>query len=162
MLAIAGLLEELPFHAIYFNTAFSVAWLAYVYAIFIACALAKRGKYRYFAAVGLSVLSLFAAAKVNALQYEQGGLNVVALDVGQGESVLLISEGHAALVDCGSKNSYIDAGAIAADYLRSAGATLDSVVLTHYHEDHANGPCRALCARGCRYHLPCRYRRGRG
>ena len=97
VLAIAGLLEELPFHAIYFNTAFSVAWLAYVYAIFIACALAKRGKYRYFAAVGLSVLSLFAAAKVNALHYEQGGLNVVALDVGQGESVLLISEGHAAL-----------------------------------------------------------------
>lgn len=146
VLSIAGLLEELPFHAIYFNTAFSVAWLAYVYAIFIACALAKRGKYRYFAAVGLSVLSLFAAAKVNALHYEQGGLNVVALDVGQGESVLLISEGHAALVDCGSKNSYIDAGAIAADYLRSAGATLDSVVLTHYHEDHANG-LAALFAR---------------
>ena len=54
--------------------------------------------------------------------------------------------GHAALVDCGSKNSYIDAGAIAADYLRSAGATLDSVVLTHYHEDHANG-LAALFAR---------------
>lgn len=96
--------------------------------------------------MGLSVLSLFAAAKVNALHYEQGGLNVVALDVGQGESVLLISEGHAALVDCGSKNSYIDAGAIAADYLRSAGVTLDSVVLTHYHEDHANG-LAALFAR---------------
>ena len=146
VLSIAGLLEELPFHAVYFNTAFSVAWLVYVYAIFIACALAKRGKYRYFAALGLSAASLFAAAKVNALHYERGGLNVVALDVGQGESVLLISEGHAALVDCGSKNSYIDAGAIAADYLRSAGATLDSVVLTHYHEDHANG-LAALFAR---------------
>lgn len=146
VLSIAGLLEALPFHAVYFNTAFSVAWLVYVYAIFIACALAKRGKYRYFAALGLAALSLFAAAKVNALHYERGGLNVVALDVGQGESVLLISEGHAALVDCGSKNSYIDAGAIAADYLRSAGATLDSVVLTHYHEDHANG-LAALLAR---------------
>ena len=146
VLWIAGLLEELPFHAIYFNTAFSVAWLAYVYAIFAACALAKKGKYRWWAALGLTFVSLFAAAKVNALHYEEGGLNVVALDVGQGESVLLISEGHAALVDCGSKNSYIDAGAIAADYLRSAGATLDSVVLTHYHEDHANG-LAALFAR---------------
>ena len=146
VLSIAGLLEALPFHAVYFNTAFSVAWLIYVYALFIACALAKRGKYRYLAAVGLSALSLFAAARVNALHYERGGLNVVALDVGQGESVLLISEGRAALVDCGSKNSYIDAGAIAADYLRSAGATLDSVVLTHYHEDHANG-LAALFAR---------------
>ena len=146
VLFIAGLLEELPFHAIYFNTAFSIAWLAYVYAIFAVCAFCRRGKYRWWAAAGLSLLSLVAAAKVNALHYEQGGLNVVALDVGQGESVLLISEGHAALVDCGSKNSYIDAGAIAADYLRSAGAALDSVVLTHYHEDHANG-LAALFAR---------------
>ena len=146
VLSIAGLLEALPFHAVYFNTAFSAAWLIYVYALFIACALAKRGKYRYLAALGLSALSLFAAARVNTLHYERGGLNVVALDVGQGESVLLISEGRAALVDCGSKNSYIDAGAIAADYLRSAGATLDSVVLTHYHEDHANG-LAALFAR---------------
>ena len=146
VLFIAGLLEELPFHAIYFNTAFSVAWLAYVYAIFAVCALCRSGRYRWWAALGLTFVSLFAAAKVNALHYEQGGLNVVALNVGQGESVLLISEGHAVLVDCGSKNSYIDAGAIAADYLRSAGATLDSVVLTHYHEDHANG-LAALFAR---------------
>ena len=146
VLFIAGLLEELPFHAIYFNTAFSVAWLAYVYAIFAVCALCRSGRYRWWAALGLTFVSLFAAAKVNALHYEQGGLNVVALNVGQGESVLLISEGHAALVDCGSKNSYIDAGAIAADYLRSAGASLDAVVLTHYHEDHANG-LAALFAR---------------
>lgn len=162
VLAIAGLLEELPFHAIYFNTAFSVAWLAYVYAIFITCALAKRGKYRYFAAVGLSVLSLFAAAKVNALHYEQGGLNVVALDVGQGESVLLISESHAALVDCGSKNSYIDArrdrGGLSA--LRRGDARLRGA--DALSRGPRQRPCRALCARGCRYHLPCRYRRGRG
>lgn len=147
VLGIAGILEELPFHAVYFNTAFSIAWLVYIYALFAACALCKRGKYRYQAALGLAAVSLFAAAKVGALHYVQGGLNVVALDVGQGESVLLLSEGHAVLVDCGSKNSYIDAGDIAADYLRSAGCdTLDAVILTHYHEDHANG-LAALLAR---------------
>ncbi len=147
VLAVAGLLEELPFHAVYFNSIFSVLWLAYVYAVFFACALAKKGKYRWWAALGLSVVSLLAASKAGALYYERGGLNVVALDVGQGESVLLISDGHAALVDCGSKNSYIDAGDIAADYLKSAGcAALDAMVLTHYHEDHANG-LAALLAR---------------
>lgn len=147
VIGIAGLLEELPFHAVYFNTAFSIAWLAYVYALFAACALCRRGKYRYQAALGLTLVSLFAMTKVGALHYAQGELNVVALDVGQGECVLLLSEGHAALVDCGSKNSYIDAGDIAADHLRSAGCdTLDAVVLTHYHEDHANG-LAALLAR---------------
>lgn len=147
VLGVAALLEEMPFHAVYFNTAFFIAWLIYVYALFAACALCRRGKYRYWTALGLAVVSLFAAAKVSALHYVQGELSVVALDVGQGESVLLISQGHAALVDCGSKNSYIDAGEVAADYLRSSGCgTLDSMVLTHYHEDHANG-LAALMAR---------------
>lgn len=140
VLLTAALLKELPFHAVYFNTVFSTAWLVYVYAVFAACALARHGKYRFQLALGLTFASLLAAAKVSALQFEQNGLNVVALDVGQGESVLLISKGHAAVVDCGSGNSYIDAGSIAADYLRSAGCgTLDAVVLTHYHDDHANG-----------------------
>lgn len=147
VLALAALLEELPFHAVYFNTAFSFAWLGYVYAMFLACALCRRGKYRYWAALGLSLVSLYAATRVNAMHYEENGLNVIALDVGQGESVLLISGGHAALVDCGSSNSYIDAGDIAADYLHSAGCgRIDTMVLTHYHADHANG-LAALLAR---------------
>ncbi len=147
VLAAAGALEALPFHAVYFNTAFSAAWLAYVYAVFIVCALAKRGRYRYHAALVLAAASLLVTARVSAQHYEQGGLNVAALDVGQGECVLLLSGEHAALVDCGSKNSYIDAGGIAADYLRSAGyGAVDSLVLTHYHADHANG-LAALLAR---------------
>lgn len=147
VLLLAGLLEELPFHAVYFNTAFSFVWLAYVYALFAACALCRRGKYRYWAALGLSLVSLYAAARVNAMHYEENGLNVIALDVGQGESILLISGGRAALIDCGSSNSYIDAGDIAADYLHSAGCDgLDAMVLTHYHADHANG-LAALLAR---------------
>ena len=69
-----------------------------------------------------------------------GSLHVTALDVGQGESVALLSRRHGVLVDCGSSNSYISAGDVAADYFLSAGIRrLDAVVLTHYHADHANG-----------------------
>lgn len=139
VLAVTGALESLPLHAVYFNTPLAVLWLAYVYALFAVCA-AGRGRYRWWAAGVLSLLSVVIIARANALPLEQGVLHVTALDIGQGASTALVSQGHAVLVDCGSSNSYISAGDTAADYLLSAGVRrLDAVVLTHYHADHANG-----------------------
>ena len=64
---------------------------------------------------------------------------VSVLDVGQGQSVLLRSGNYLALVDCGG-DSYDNPGDIAADYLANLGRdTLDLLVLTHFHTDHANG-----------------------
>ena len=69
-----------------------------------------------------------------------GDMGALALDVGQGESVALWSEHTAALVDCGSSNSFVDAGGVAADRLESMGLhRLQCVVVTHYHADHTNG-----------------------
>ena len=65
---------------------------------------------------------------------------MTALNVGQGASAILSSEGETALVDCGSSNSFMDAGDIAADTLAAYGYNyLDYLILTHYHADHANG-----------------------
>ena len=48
--------------------------------------------------------------------------------------------GRAVLVDCGSSNGYISAGARAADQLESMGIhRLSAVAVTHYHADHTNG-----------------------
>ena len=67
------------------------------------------------------------------------------LDVGQGESVLLTSGGKFALVDCGSRNSWYDAGGIAADHLATMGCgTLDYLILTHYDYDHISGVAELL------------------
>ncbi len=61
------------------------------------------------------------------------------LDVGQGQSVLLADHGETALVDCGG-NSRTGAGDVCANYLGDRGETrLDKLILTHYHDDHANG-----------------------
>ena len=140
VLFVSGLLEGLPLHALYFNTTLSVLWLVYVYALFAVCAIARRGRYRWWIAGALAVAMLLVTARFNALQFERGSLYVTALDVGQGESVALLSRRHGVLVDCGSSNSYISAGDVAADYFLSAGIRrLDAVVLTHYHADHANG-----------------------
>ncbi len=140
VLFVSGLMESLPLHALYFNTALSVLWLAYVYALLAVCAVARRGRYRWQIAGVLAAAMLLVTARLNTLEFEQGSLHVTALDVGQGESVALLSDRHGVLVDCGSSNSYVSAGDVAADYLLSAGIRrLDAVVLTHYHADHANG-----------------------
>ena len=86
------------------------------------------------------MLALVVAVWGNTLRYRAGDLNVMVLDVGQGESVALYSDGQAALVDCGSANSFIDAGAVAADQLASMGLhRLKAVAVTHFHADHTNG-----------------------
>lgn len=154
VLFISGILKDLPLHTLTFNTPLAVLWLVYVYVLLAFCMIARRGKYRYPIALALSAAMLLVTVRANALRFtgEVGRawdaaarLHVVALDVGQGESVVLLSEDDAVLVDCGSSNSYLDAGGIAADYLSSAGVRkLDGVVLTHYHADHANGLAELL------------------
>jgi len=68
---------------------------------------------------------------------QRTGLTVTVLDVGQGQSILLNSKGTTALVDCGGTT---DPGDTAATRIQSLGRnSLDLLVLTHFHEDHAGG-----------------------
>jgi competence protein ComEC len=64
---------------------------------------------------------------------------VTALDVGQGQAILLQSGGKTFLVDCGGDYSE-DSADITADALLSQGiGRLDGIILTHYDEDHSGG-----------------------
>lgn len=140
ILSAARLLCKIPYHAIFFANSYLKYWLIYVYALFGVCYFAKKGRGRYAIASVLSVLMLVLTVYVNMLPFSGGSLHVVALDVGQGQSVVLHSQGETAMVDCGSSNSYISAGSVASAYLQSMGQEhLDYLVLSHYHADHING-----------------------
>lgn len=139
LLTAAKLLSKIPYHAVYFSNSYLKFWLIYVYAIFGACLLSRRGRLRYLTASILAAATLVLTIYLNTAPMHGGSLHIVALDIGQGQSVVLHSKGATALVDCGSK-SYVDAGDVTADYLKSIGAgTLDYIVLSHYHADHCNG-----------------------
>lgn len=56
---------------------------------------------------------------------------IVALDVGQGDAILLQDGGHAVLIDTGKPRSGVVAG-LARHHVRC----LDAVVLTHHDDDH--------------------------
>ncbi len=144
-LTVAGWLMHLPWHAVYFSNRYLTDWLFYVYAMFAVCLLTKKARRTYLVAGILAALSLVLSVHLGAAEYHYGALYVMALDVGQGESVLVGNESGAMLVDCGSSNGYISAGGIAADQISSMGIQkLTAVAVSHYHADHTNGLCELM------------------
>ena len=68
------------------------------------------------------------------------GLSATFLDVGQGDGIVLRSESHTILVDCGSSQQKSVGEKILVPYLRSQGVTyVDLAVMTHGDQDHING-----------------------
>lgn len=66
---------------------------------------------------------------------------VHVIDVGQGDSALLLSGGQAVLIDAGTKES----GAAVVRYLEDLGVTrLYAAVATHPHADHIGGMAQVL------------------
>lgn len=64
------------------------------------------------------------------------GLEIHYLDVGQGDSTLILCDGHAMLIDAGDN----DKGTAVQSYLESQGVTtLDYVIGTHPDADHIGG-----------------------
>jgi competence protein ComEC len=96
--------------------------------------------------VALAASALWICAIPPHPQVRDGVLEVTAIDVGQGDSILLISpHGRTLLVDAGGiprwMHSELDIGEdVVSPYLWSRGiARLDVVALTHAHADHIGG-----------------------
>jgi competence protein ComEC len=84
-------------------------------------------------------------------RFKAGVLELTAIDVGQGDSILLVSpQGHTILVDAGGipfwMHSELDIGEdVVSPYLWSRGFhQLDVVALTHAHADHMGGMAAVL------------------
>jgi competence protein ComEC len=116
-------------------------------ALVLAMVLARK-RWRL-AATGLAVLAATAVwicAVPPRLQMRRGALEVTTIDVGQGDSILLVApDGHTLLVDAGGipqwMRSELDIGEdVVSPYLWSRGVShLDAVAITHAHADHIGG-----------------------
>ncbi len=136
ILFISRTLGRLSFSSLSMNSGYICAWLVLLYLLLAAVFLSRRK--RPIVPVCAGIISLCAALLLSRSSVLSYPLSITMLDVGQGQSVLLCSDGYTALVDCGGTKD--NAGDIAADYLNSLGISkLDLLVLTHCHNDHANG-----------------------
>lgn len=144
--AVSGFLSRLPCANVYVRNRLFLGWLALVYVLFLAAWLRARktGRFRALVPVGLSLALLFAAAGITKLHWSDT-LRLTALDVGQGECIVLTSGEHAAVVDCGGSWVTHDAGKSAVQFLGGeCRRDVDALILTHLHTDHANGAAQLL------------------
>lgn len=77
-----------------------------------------------------------AQTESNPVSDSEGDCQVHYIDVGQGDSVLIRSDGSNILIDAGEN----DQGKTVVDYLKAQGVKkLDMVLMTHPHSDHIGG-----------------------
>lgn len=142
VLFVSKTLASLPLAAVYTKSAYIVIWLCFVY-LLLAIFLIMKKKHP-FTLICCGVIALCVALGASWLEPLMNECRVTVLDVGQGQSILLQSEGHTFLVDCGGSDAE-QASDIASETLLSQGIhELDGVILTHYDADHAGGTADLL------------------
>ena len=142
VLGVARIMADLPLAAVYMDSIFIVGWLVFVYILLGVFLLDRRrspGQLICCGIVGLAIALLASWQRP-----EDAGTVLTVLDVGQGQCILLESEGRIWMVDCGGDSDEKAADA-AAEYLLSRGIDrLDGLILTHMDADHAGGAALLL------------------
>ena len=130
-------LANFPLAAVYTNNVLIVFWLILVYVLLALFCLQKQKH-----PLILAVCAGFSLCLVLLLSWTapyQDDLRMTVLDVGQGQCILLQSEGKNYLVDCGGDSDEAAADAAAALLLSQGIDHLDGLIITHYDTDHAAG-----------------------
>ena len=137
ILGIASLLADIPMAAVYTCSDAIVIWLILCYVLLVLYFLGRGRHTLAYSCVG--VLTLCAALLFSWTQPMTDNVRMTVLDVGQGQSIILQSDGKTFLVDCGG--DFADEAAdTAAETLLSMGIyRIDGLILTHYDADHAGG-----------------------
>ncbi len=132
----------LPFASVTTQTVYIRAWLVLLYVLVLAVLLTRES--RMILPVCAGVTTLCAALLLNSWSFWFGPGTLTLLDVGQGQCAVIRVGELVCVVDCGGSGGE-NAGNVAADYLEDRGVRrVDLLILTHCHDDHANGVARLL------------------
>lgn len=137
VIAAAKLLSKFPLAAVYTQSIYIVLWLIFVYVLLAVFAFRKNRSAKVLGCC--AAIGLCASLLVSWTEHTFSDVHFTALDVGQGQCLILHNEDKTFLIDCGGSNDEIAANT-AAETLLSRGIThLDGIILTHGDRDHAGG-----------------------
>lgn len=131
-------IASVPYAAARMDNPCLLAWLVFSYILFgiFLCIRVRRPK---ITVACCTVLALVCSIFCSIYDANRGTCRVTALNVGQGQCIVMQCGDFSAMFDCGG--SYADqAGERAAQFLEERGAAmLDVLVLSHYDLDHVGG-----------------------
>lgn len=137
VLWVTDMISKVPVSAVYTSSVYIVAWLIFAYVI-LTVFLKSKKKHPWILTCCL-VVGLVGAVGLSWLEPRLDNYRVTAVDVGQGQCLVLQNEGKYYVVDCGG-DSGDDAAEQAIQFLRCQGIfRVDGLILTHYDTDHAGG-----------------------
>lgn len=137
VLWMAGLLADFPLAAVYTKSVYITLWLVFCYILLVIFLMQKKRRPLVFgccACIGLCIALLASWAEPLL-----DDARVTVLDVGQGQAILLQSEGRTYLIDCGGDRDTQTADIVAHTLLSQGVDRVDGIILTHYDRDHAGG-----------------------
>ncbi len=144
VLGVTSVISRLPVSAVYTTSIYIVLWLIFAYGLLLVYRFSK--KKRPFVLVACLLISLFGALGCSWIEPRMDNYRITAVDVGQGQCLLLQSGGEIYMVDCGGEDE--DTAATKAMQLLFAQGIfrLDGLIITHYDADHA-GSAEMLLSR---------------
>ena len=138
---VCRLIVRIPGVVVTMESVWSIPWLLLCY-LLLALLLTRHGKMRWRALIpaACALASLYLTMGLVAGEYRALDGVFTAIDVGQGQGLAVLSGENTLLIDCGSIGERDNAGERVGAYLLSRGRRhADALILTHLHEDHANG-----------------------
>ena len=137
VLWVTDVVAKIPLASVYIDSIYVVLWLILLAVLLIVFVTSKK-KYPI-VLIACIFASLFGTVMCSYLEPRLDNYRITAIDVGQGQCLLLQNKDKFYMVDCGGDGNEATANTVAR-LLHSQGIfRLDGLILTHYDADHAGG-----------------------
>ena len=142
ILGVSKMISKIPLSSVFTCGVYIIAWLVFVYILITV--FAKSKKKQPIVLTCCILVGLLGAVACSWLELRCDHFRITAVDVGQGQCLVLQYEDKFYMVDCGGDSDDIASNA-AAQLLMSQGIfRLDGLIVTHYDADHAGGVMQLL------------------